>query len=92
MNGTLIVAGVSRSAFVGQSPVLRPGTIIVGPGGTLAGSGLNMLPGFQFDLRRDGGGLTMVALNDSVSVPEPATAVMLMCAGVSCCLRQGQFA
>ena len=81
VNGTLIVAGVSSSAFVGQSPVLRPGTVIVGPGGTLAGSGLNMLSGFQFDLRRDSGWLTMVAHNDGVSVPEPATAVMLMFAG-----------
>ena len=42
----------------------------------------NLMPGFQFDLRRDGGGLTMVALNDGVFIPEPATLAML-CAGMT---------
>ena len=37
----------------------------------------NLVPGFQFDLRPDAGGLTMVALNDGVFVPEPASAVLL---------------
>ncbi|MEX2170756.1 MAG: PEP-CTERM sorting domain-containing protein [Pirellulales bacterium] len=37
----------------------------------------NLAPGFQFDLRPDAGGLTMVALNDGVFVPEPATLAML---------------
>jgi hypothetical protein len=40
-------------------------------GGTLTGSFANvhlrnLAPGFQFDLSRDGGGMTMVALNDGV--------------------------
>ena len=37
----------------------------------------NLLPGFQFDVRSDGGGLTLVALNDGVSVPEPTTLALL---------------
>jgi T5SS/PEP-CTERM-associated repeat protein len=41
----------------------------------------NLLPGFQFDLRSDGDGLTMVALNDGVFIPEPATLAMF-CAGI----------
>jgi T5SS/PEP-CTERM-associated repeat protein len=32
---------------------------------------INLAPGFQFDVRRDGGNMTMVALNDGVFVPPP---------------------
>ena len=48
----------------------------------------NLLPGFQFDVRSDGGGLTMVALNDGVFVPEPATFVLLMFSSGGLCLRR----
>jgi len=191
VNGTLIVTGVTSSAFVGQSPDIRPGTVTVGPGGTIAGNGLiggtlrvlpggvdefggsvfsgnspgtltvdgdyeqlggllgieiagtapgqfdvlavtgnatlggtlllefidgfaprqgdvfnfldidggltgafdtvgirNLAPGFQFDLRTDASGLTMVALNDGVSVPEPATLAMLFAGIVVMCARR----
>jgi T5SS/PEP-CTERM-associated repeat protein len=52
-------------------------------GGALSGAFANievrnLEPGFLFDLRLDGGGLTMVALNDGVFVPEPATLVMFL--------------
>jgi PEP-CTERM motif len=46
------------------------------------------MPGFQFDLRSDGGGLRMVALNDGVLVPEPATLVLLMFAAAGWSLRR----
>jgi T5SS/PEP-CTERM-associated repeat protein len=39
---------------------------------------LNLAPGFQFDLRNEGGHLAMVALNDAVSVPEPAASGLLI--------------
>jgi T5SS/PEP-CTERM-associated repeat protein len=39
-----------------------------------------LLPGFQFDLRPDAGGLAMVALNDGVAVPEPGTALLILAA------------
>ncbi len=41
----------------------------------------NLMSGFQFDLRSDGDGLTMVALNDGVFIPEPAT-LAIFCAGL----------
>ena len=52
-------------------------------GGALSGAFANievrnLMPGFQFDVRPDAGGLTMVALNDGVFVPEPATLAMLV--------------
>jgi T5SS/PEP-CTERM-associated repeat protein len=50
----------------------------------------NLLPGFQFDLRPDAGGLTIVALNDGVFVPEPATFVLFAFALGSWCLRRGR--
>jgi T5SS/PEP-CTERM-associated repeat protein len=34
----------------------------------------NLAPGFQFDLRRDGGAMTMVALNDGVFMLPPSSA------------------
>jgi T5SS/PEP-CTERM-associated repeat protein len=51
--------------------------------GSLAGAFANievrgLLPGFQFDLRPDAGGLTMVALNDGVAVPEPAPIFLIL--------------
>ena len=49
----------------------------------------NLLPGFQFDVRSDGGGLTMVALNDGVFVPEPATLAMLVAGVLTMCSRRG---
>ena len=62
-------------------------------GGVLSGSFANvevrnLAPGFQFDLRPDAGGLTMVALNDGVFVPEPATFVLLMFASGGWGLRR----
>jgi T5SS/PEP-CTERM-associated repeat protein len=49
--------------------------------GTLIGEFANvqvrgLMPGFQFELRPDVDGLAMVALNDGVSVPEPASVAM----------------
>ena len=38
----------------------------------------NLMPGFQFDLRTEGGQLSIVALNDGVFVPEPATLASLL--------------
>jgi T5SS/PEP-CTERM-associated repeat protein len=56
-------------------------------GGTLQGSFANvevrgLLPGFQFDLRPDAGGMTMVALNDGQAVPEPEGAVLFCIGGL----------
>jgi hypothetical protein len=50
----------------------------------------HLLPGFEFDLRSEGSVLTMVALNDGVSVPEPATLVLLLIAAIGWCLRRGR--
>jgi len=36
---------------------------------------VNLAPGFQFDLRRDGGNMTMVALNDGVFVAPPPVSI-----------------
>jgi hypothetical protein len=49
----------------------------------------NLAAGFQFDLRPDAGGLTMVALNDGVFVPEPATLAMLCAGMLATLLRRG---
>lgn len=49
----------------------------------------NLAPGFQFDLRPDAGGLTMVALNDGVFVPEPATLAMLFAGMLATLFRRG---
>ncbi len=52
-------------------------------GGALSGAFANirlrgLLPGFQFDLREGAGGLTMVALNDGIAVPEPASLALFI--------------
>jgi hypothetical protein len=46
-------------------------------------------PGFKFDLRPDAGGLKMVALNDGVFVPEPATLAMLFAGVLATLGRRG---
>ena len=51
-------------------------------GGALSGAFANfevrnLMSSFQFDLCPDAGGVTMVALNDGVFVPEPATWTIL---------------
>jgi hypothetical protein len=48
----------------------------------------NLAPGFQFDLRPDARGLTMVALNDGVFVPEPATLTMLLAGMLAAVFRR----
>jgi hypothetical protein len=49
----------------------------------------NLAPGFQFDLQRDGGGLTLLALNDGAYVPEPGAAgTLLLCAGAELIRRR----
>jgi hypothetical protein len=40
-------------------------------------------PGFQFDLRPDAGGLTMIALNDGIAVPEPLSSMLLVLGGLA---------
>jgi T5SS/PEP-CTERM-associated repeat protein len=57
-------------------------------GGAMSGEFANidvrgLRPGFQFNLRPDIDGLTMVALNDGAPVPEPATLAMLLAAVLS---------
>ena len=52
----------------------------------------NLAPDFQFDLRPDANGLTMVALNDGVFVPEPATWVLLIVAALGIRLRRRRIA
>jgi hypothetical protein len=60
-----------------------------GLNGTFASVGIrNLAPGFQFNLRSDASGLTMVALNDGVFVPEPATLEMLFAVVLAMCLRR----
>jgi T5SS/PEP-CTERM-associated repeat protein len=61
--------------------------------GALAGAFANievrgLLPGFQFDLRPGAGGLAMVALNDGVSVPEPASVAILLVGMLGGLIRQ----
>ena len=62
-------------------------------GGVLSGSFANvevrnLAPGFQFDFRPDAGGLTMVALNDGVFVPEPATVAMFFAGTLAILFRR----
>ncbi len=43
----------------------------------------NLAPGFQFELQNDAGGLSLVALNDAVFVPEPQNITLVYIAVVS---------
>jgi T5SS/PEP-CTERM-associated repeat protein len=84
VTGNASLAGALLLEFInGFAP--RQGDVFefLDVGGALAGSFANvelrnLAPGFQFDLRPEAGGLTMVALNDGVFVPEPATLAMLV--------------
>ena len=48
----------------------------------------NLAPGFQFDLIPSNGGLSFHALYDGVSVPEPATLMLMILAAAGWCLRR----
>jgi T5SS/PEP-CTERM-associated repeat protein len=48
-----------------------------------------LMPGFQFDLRSDAGGLTMVALNDGVPIPEPATSLIVLASMLVLLFKRG---
>jgi hypothetical protein len=83
VTGNATLAGALLLEFVdGFAPRQGDEFKFLDVGGALSGAFANievrnLLPGFQFDLRNDGGGLTMVALNDGVSVPDPATLAIL---------------
>jgi T5SS/PEP-CTERM-associated repeat protein len=102
--GQFDVLAVTGSATVGGDLLLefidgfapRQGDVFnfLDVGGSLSGAFANvevrnLLPGFQFDFRSDGGGLTMVALNDGVFVPEPATLAMLFAGMLVTLFRRG---
>ena len=80
--GDAAIAGDLELVFInGFAPRQGDAFEFLDVGGALSGSFAsievrNLAPGFQFDLRPDAGGLTMVALNDGVFVPEPATLAM----------------
>jgi hypothetical protein len=48
----------------------------------------NLEPGFEFDISSDGGGLTMVALNNGVFVPEPSAILLAACGLAAVALPQ----
>lgn len=80
VEGNASLAGDLRLTFIdGFSPRAGDAFEFLDLTGTLSGSfaGVevrNLAPGFQFDLSRDAGGMTLVALNDGVFVPEPGAA------------------
>jgi T5SS/PEP-CTERM-associated repeat protein len=83
ITGDATLGGKLQLAFInGFAPRAGDQFNFLNVGGALSGTFAsievrNLAPGFQFEVRPVVGGLTMVALNDGIFVPEPATLVLL---------------
>ena len=90
-SGSLSLDGTLRLRFVdGFAPTAGQtiDLILGGVVGTFESiEVLGLEPGFQFDLDPAGGALTLVANSSGVSVPEPATVLLLLMGGLALSLR-----
>jgi hypothetical protein len=50
----------------------------------------NLAPGFEYDLVSNNGGLSLVALNDGVFVPEPSAMMAMTCFAITALLPRGR--
>lgn len=86
--GDATLGGTLQLAFIdGFAPRAGDVFAFLDVEGTLAGAFadvdvLNLQPGFEFRLQSGGSGLSLIALNDGVVVPEPGLSTVLLVSGL----------